>query len=256
VCGEIKRVDSIYLNKKIQTAPDTLRSCSATSDLFVGWTTEPIIGTVDEAPEKLYKTVKEIPSVSEDITLYAVFVNKTTIDGGEAASYLYDDDHQTGWQTNASYSSYLLLDQGKTLTSPEINLAGLSSITVNIRTYGGKQYNTLNIKADDQPLTDIVTTTGSTPTDYTWVNDKTLTGRAKLVFSSNYGTRQGIGLISAQIEATGTRVLYSDYLTSCSAPTGISNIQYPISNRKLLINGRLYIQMGNQLYTIQGQRVQ
>ena len=256
VCGEIKRVDSVYLNKKIQTAPDTLRSCSATSDLFVGWTTEPIIGTVDEAPEKLYKTVKEIPSVSEDITLYAVFVNKTTIDGGEAASYLYDDDHQTGWQTNASYSSYLLLDQGKTLTSPEINLAGLSSITVNIRTYGGKQYNILNIKADDQPLTEIVTTTGSTPTNYTWVNDKTLTGRAKLVFSSNYGTRQGIGLISAQIEATGTRVLYSDYLTSCSEPTGISNIQYPISNSKLLINGRLYIQLGNQLYTIQGQRVQ
>ena len=255
VCGEIVAIDSIYQNKKITSAPETPESCSATSDLFIGWTTTPISGTMDEEPEKLYKTVAEIPSVSADITLYAVFVNKTTIEGGEAAIYLYDDENQAGWQTNTTYGSFLLLDQGKTLSSPAINLAGLSSITVQIRTYGGKEYNTLNIKADDQPLAEIVTTTGSTPTKYTWVNDKNLSGRAMIVFSTNYGSMKGIGLFSAKIEATGTRVLYSDYLTSCSAETGIENQPFEIINHKYLKDGQLYIRVGEHTYTITGQKV-
>ena len=255
VCGEVVDVDSIYQNKKITTAPENPQSCSATSDLFVGWTTLPITGTVDEEPEKLYKEVKDIPSVSEDITLYAVFVNKTAIDGGEAASFLYDDDHQTGWQTNASYNSYLLLDQGKTLSSPEINLAGLDSIIVKIRTYGGTQYNTLNVTVGGNKLTDIVTNTGSTMTEYAWVNDQPLSGKDMIVFSTNYGSKKGIGVESVRIVATGTRVLYSDYLTSCSVTTGIENRPSIIGKQKVLINNQIYIRVGEHIYTVMGQKV-
>ena len=256
VCGEIVAVDSVYQNKKILSAPDTLQSCSATSDLFIGWTTQPISGTVDEVPEKLYKTISEIPSVSEDIILYAVFVNKTTIEGGESATYIYDDDHTQGWQTNASYSSYLLLDKGKTLSSPEINLAGLDSIIVRIRTYGGKEYNTLNVTINDAPLMDFVTTTGSTMTEYAWANDQTLTGRAMIVFSSNYGSKQGIGVESVRIVAKGTRVIYSDYLTSCSVETRIEDQELRIIPHKFLKNGQLYIRAGEHIYSITGQRVE
>ena len=256
VCGEIVAVDSVYQNKKILSAPDRLQSCSATSDLFIGWTTQPISGTVDEVPEKLYKTLSEIPSVSEDIILYAVFANKTTIEGGESATYIYDDDHTQGWQTNASYSSYLLLDKGKTLSSPEINLAGLDSIIVRIRTYGGKEYNTLNVTINDAPLMDFVTTTGSTMTEYAWANDQTLTGRAMIVFSTNYGSKQGIGVESVRIVAQGTRVIYSDYLTSCSFETRIENQELRIIPHKFLKNGQLYIRAGEYIYSITGQRVE
>ena len=254
VNGEVIRVDSIYLNKKIPSLPSSPESCSATSELFMGWSPTSISGSMDEAPEKLYTTVAEIPSVTEDLTLYAVFAHKTVIDGGEAVSLLYDDEHQAGWQTNANYGSYLLLDQGKTLSSPEINLAGLDSIIVKIRTYGGKSYNTLNVTADGKAITDIVTTTGSTMTEYTWVNDQTLSGRAMIVFSSNYGANKGIGVQSVRIVATGTRILYSDFITFCGT-TDIENRESKIENRKLLINGQLYIRVGETLYTITGQRV-
>ena len=256
VCGEIVAVDSVYQNKKILSVPDMLQSCSATSDLFIGWTTQPISGTVDEVPEKLYKTISEIPSVSEDIILYAVFANKTTIEGGESATYIYDDDHTQGWQTNASYSSYLLLDKGKTLSSPEINLAGLDSIIVRIRTYGGKEYNTLNVTINDAPLMDFVTTIGSTMTEYAWANDQTLTGRAMIVFSTNYGSKQGIGVESVRIVAQGTRVIYSDYLTSCSVETSIEDQELRIIPHKFLKNGQLYIRAGEHIYSITGQRVE
>lgn len=259
VNGTVIAIDSITQNKKIQALPETPVSCSATSDCFMGWTPAPIEGTLDEAPEKLYTTAAEIPSITADITYYAVFANKTVIEGGEAAEYLYDDEHQEGWQTNASYGSYLLLDQGKTLSSPEINLAGLDSIIVRIRTYGGKDFNTLNIKADDTPLTDIVTTTGSTPTEYVWANDQTLSGRAMIVFSTNYSANKGIGLFYARIIATGTRIMYSDFLTSCDGGMGVDEITdepSAVKNQKRLINGRLYILVGDQLYTITGQREQ
>ena len=193
-------------------------------------------------------------TMTEDLTLYAVFAHKTVIDGGEAVSLLYDDGHQAGWQTNANYGSYLLLDQGKTLSSPEINLAGLDSIIVKIRTYGGKSYNTLIVTANETKLTDIVTTTGSTMTEYTWVNDQTLSGRAMIVFSSNYGANKGIGVQSVRIVATGTRILYSDFITFCGT-TDIENRESKIENRKLLINGQLYIRVGETFYTITGQRV-
>ena len=75
-----------------------------------------------------------------------------------------------------------------------------------------------------------------------------------IVFSSNYGSKQGIGVESIRIVATGIRVLYSDYITFCGT-TEISNLQYPISNVKLLIDGQLYIRVGESLYTITGQRV-
>lgn len=255
VNGEIVRVDSIIQNKKIPSAPEELESCSSTSDVFMGWTTAPIESKRDEAPEKLYAEVKNIPSVTADITYYAVFANKTVIDGGEAVELIYDDDHQEGWQSNASYGSYLLLDQGKTLTSPEINLAGLDSIIVKIRTYGGKQYNTLNVKAGDQPLVDFVTTTGSTPTEYAWANDQTLSGREQIVFSTNYSANKGIGVFSVRIVATGTRILYSEYLTSCSGTTDIENRFSTLPKQKMLIDGHLYIMVGDKLFTVTGQLV-
>lgn len=255
VNGEIILVDSVQENKKIPALPETPESCSDSSDVFMGWTTAAIEGTTDEAPERLYTTAKEIPSVTADITLYAVFAKKTVIDGGEAVTLLFDDEHQSGWQTNATNTSgYWLLDQGKTLSSPEINLAGLDSIIVKIRTYGGKENNTLHVKADETPLTDIVTTTGSTMTEYAWANDQTLSGRAMIVFSTTYGQNKGIGLESARIVATGTRILYSDYLTNCGT-MAIEIQQISTKNEKFVRSGQLLIHVGDQIYTIMGQRV-
>ena len=255
VNGVAISVDSIIENKKIQALPPTPISCSEGSTEFMGWTTAPIVDKTDEAPERLYTIAKDIPSITSDITLYAVFAKKTTVDGGEPATYIFDDDHQSGWTTNATYSSYWLLDAGKTLVSPEVNLAGLEYIKVRIRTYGGTQYNQLNVTAGNALVATITTNTGSTMTEYTWTNTGALVGKSPLTFSTNYGNKQGIGIEYAEIKATGTRVLFTDYLTSCGS-TGLENNKNEIVSRKFLKSGQLFILINDQIFTITGQRVQ
>ena len=259
VDGEPIQIDSIYENKKIQSLPETPTSCSSSSSEFMGWTPTPISGSSDEAPERLYTTAKDIPSVAADMVLYAVFARKTVYDEGEPASFIFDEDHQDGWTINASNTGgYWLLDAGHSVVSPSLNLAGLSSITVKIRTYGGKQYNTLNVTANDVPIATITTTTGTDPTEYTWTNKGAFTGNAPLTFSTNYGNKQGIGLISAQIEATGRRIVFSDYITSCNGVSQdiSSQTTKQSTNQKFIKDGKLYIRHNNHLYTPSGARIE
>ena len=258
VNGEEILLDSITENKKITALPATPESCSTTSDIFMGWSDQPISGTIDEAPEILYTKPAEFPAVTADVTYYAVFAKKNVVDGGEPATYTYDveNPHSDWTNTGVAKSGYWLLDSGHTLVSPELNLAGLTSITVIIRTFGGKNYNTLNISAGTQSLGTITTDKGTTLSQFTWTNTQTLTGKSPVTFSTNYGSGQGIGISSAVINATGINVSYSDYLTSCSEPTGLEKEQLPMVKRKIIRSGQLLIQLGDQIYTITGQKVE
>ena len=258
VNGEEIHLDSITENKKITALPATPESCSTTSDIFMGWSDQPISGTIDEAPEILYTKPAEFPAVTADVTYYAVFAKKIVVDGGEPATYTYDveNPHSDWTNTGVAKSGYWLLDSGHTLVSPELNLAGLTSITVIIRTFGGKNYNTLNISAGTQSLGTITTDKGTTLSQFTWTNTQTLTGKSPITFSTNYGSGQGIGISSAVINATGINVSYSDYLTSCSEPTGLEKEQLPMVKRKIIRSGQLLIQLGDQIYTITGQKVE
>ena len=257
VNGEELRVDSIVENKKIPALPDKPVSCSAESSEFIGWTPNAIPGTQDEAPAVLYTKPADIPAITEDISLYAVFARKTTVEGSEPATYTFDADHQTGWtNTGTSKSGYWLLSQGNELTSPEVNLAGLSSITVTIRTFGGTGNNTLNVSANDETIATITTNKGTTLTDFTWTNDKTLTGKSPITFSTNYSSGNGVGISSAIINATGISVTYDRYITSCQTATEIINTSVDEqAAKKILIGGQMYILVGEQLFTITGQKV-
>ena len=254
VNGTVLRVDSIIENKKIQVLPPTPASCSDESSEFMGWTTLPIDSALEQAPERLYTSAEEIPSITADITLYAVFAKKTVYEGGEAATYVFDMDHQEGWTVQANYSSYWLLDAGSSLVSPPVNLSGLTTITVRIRTYGGPDYNKLNISANDSVIATITTTTGTQMTEYTWTNTGNLSGAYPLVFSTNYGSGKGIGIESAIIQSTGVRVVYSDYITDCGT-SDIEHVPAAEQARKILLDGRLYILVNGQFYSITGQRV-
>lgn len=256
VCGTPITTDSIIAGRAITALPETPVSCSTTSDVFMGWTTAPIEGVADQAP-MLYKSPADIPAVTADLTLYAVFAHGEQGAAVEPVVYTYDADHTEGWINTAENKngSYWLLDKDKVLTSPEINLAGLSSIEVNIRTYGGTQYCNLDVKAGDTQIATIVATNGKTLTDYTWTNTQPLSGLSPLTFSTNYNTNQGIGFSRVVINATGSGVSYSAYLTDCGTTaieTANDQRGPDWTNRKLLIDGHLYILIDNQLYTITG----
>ena len=255
--GEVAYVDSIGEECPVTALPATPTSCSTESNIYMGWTNAPIDGTEAEAPAVLYTQAKDFPAVTEDVTYYAVFAKEET--GSSApATYIYDADHQAGWtNTAANKGSYWLLDQGKELVSPAIDLAGLESITVKMRTYGGTQYDLLDVYEESGKLVSIEATSGSTMTEYTWTNNLYIAGTSTLTFSTNYGANKGIGFSSVVINATGSGTIYTRYITSCQAITEIDPIPEPDHiARKIIIGGQIYIVRDAQIFTIQGQRVQ
>lgn len=253
VCGTVQYTDSVIAGRALTALPLTPVSCSATSDVFMGWTTAPIGKTTDQSPAVMYRKLADIPVITADMTLYAVFAHAEQGEELTPAVYTYDAEPTEGWTNTAENknNSYWLLDKGKVLISPEINLAGLSSIEVNIRTYGGTQYCNLDVKAGDTQIATIVATNGKTLTDYTWTNTQPLSGLSPLTFSTNYNSLQGIGFSRITINATGSGMTYSAYLTDCST-TAIDNQQTEIRAQKVLIDGQIYLKINHQLYTITG----
>ncbi len=258
VNGEELYVDSICEDCPIMALPNTPVSCSTESDIFMGWTTTPIAGTIDDAPAILFTQPADFPAVTEDVTYYAVFAKEAVSEVSMPEVFIFDAEHQTGWTNTANKTgTYWLLDAGKQLVSPTVDLSGLSSIVVKIRTYGGTQYDQFSVDAENQHLTTIEATAGSTMTEYTWNNTQTLTGFSPLTFTcSNAAANKGIGFSSVVINATGAGVAYERYITSCQ--TG-DEVELILSDnapaRKLLINGQIYIILNDQLFNLQGQRV-
>ena len=258
VNGEELYVDSIGEQVPIQVLPHTPTSCSNESSVFMGWTTAPIDSTLDDAPSPLYVQPADFPAVTADVTYYAVFAKETVTQGAAPATYTYDADHQEGWtNTGANKGSYWLLDQGKTLVSPAIDLMGLESIVVKMRTYGGTQYDMLQISEKTGVLTSIQATAGSTITEYTWNNNLYIAGTSTLTFAcSNAAANKGIGIQSVVINATGSGSSYSRYITSCQTGAEVELVPSDgAAARKILVGGQIYVVLGDQMFNLQGQRV-
>lgn len=258
VNGEELYVDSIAEQVSIQVLPQTPTSCSNESNTFMGWTTAPIDGTLDDAPSPLYVQPADFPAVTADVTYYAVFAKEAVSEVSMPEVFIFDTEHQEGWQNTANKSgTYWLLDAGKQLVSPTVDLSGLSSIVVKIRTYGGTQYDKLSIDAENQHITTIEATAGSTMTEYTWNNTQTFNDISPLRFTcSNAAANKGIGIQSVVINATGSGSSYSRYITSCQSTVEAELILSDNAPaRKLLINGQIYIILNDQLFNLQGQRV-
>ena len=125
-----------------------------------------------------------------------------------------------------------------------------------MRTYGGTQYCNLDVKAGNTQIATIEATGGKTLKDYTWNNTAVLSGFSTLTFSTNYGENQGIGFTKVVINATGAGAVYDRYITSCQTATEIINTSVDEqAAKKILIGGQMYILVGEQLFTITGQRI-
>lgn len=258
VNGEVSLVDSICEECPIMVLPPVPVSCSAESPVFMGWTTAPIDGTIDEEPAVLYTKPADFPAVTADVTYYAVFAKETVTQGAAPAVFIFDAEHQTGWTNTANKTNtYWLLDAGKELVSPEVDLSGLSSIVAKIRTYGGTQYDQFAFAAGALQLGTITATAGGTMTEYTWNNTQTLSGLSPITFTcSNAASNKGIGFSSVTINATGAGVTYSRYITSCQTGSEIELVlEDNAPARKILIGGQIYILREGQIYTLQGARV-
>ena len=206
-----------------------------------------------------FSNIDYMPDVVFDVTYHAVFAHKSTIGSATPATYTYSTDSKDGWTNTGTWTnnSYWLLDQGKALTSPEVDLSGLASIQVKMRTYGGTSYNQFSVAAGDKVITTIEATKGSTMTDYEWTNTSSLTGTSPLTFTcSNAASSKGIGFQSVTINATGAGTVYENFITDCQGTTDAVNTHAEAPASKVLIDGQIYIFVGDALYTITGQKVQ
>ena len=255
--GAQLKAEEVAKNGKISSLPQAPASCSAESETFMGWTDAAIAGTMDDAPTPLYAKATDIPAVTADVTYYAVYAKEEVTEGAAPATYTFDAENQSGWTNTANKTStYWLLDQGKSLTSPEVDLAGLSSIQVKMRTYGGTQYDQLQVAAGSKVLTTIEASKGSTMSDYEWTNSQSLSGTSPITFTcSNAGSNKGIGFQAVTINATGAGISYSRYITACQTATEVVALPKAVSAKKILIGSEIYILVGEQLYSVQGVRV-
>ena len=257
VNGEEWQTDSVQENHKPALLPVTPTSCSEESNTFLGWTTAAIIGSQDDAPEVLYRALADFPEVTADVTYYAVFAQPVMSEVSLPTTYIYDKDHQEGWTNTATLknNSYWLLESGTSIVSPEVDLAQLDSIIVKMRTYGGTQYDQLDIYEEDGKLVSLTATKGSALTEYAWMNNLYIAGISTLTFSSNYGSGKGIGIQSIIIKAGSVSEVYVRYITSCGGATEAvhPSVSAPRAT-KLLRDGQIYILIGDQMFTITGQK--
>ena len=256
VNGEIVSVDSIVENKKPTTLPAEPTSCSTESSVFMGWTNMPITGTQDDAPTVLYTKAADLPSVTADVTYYAVFALLNIEGPSLPATYTFDADNQDGWTNTAFKSSnYWILRTGLYLESPAVDLSGLTSIKMTMRTYGGTSYNTVKVMAGSSQIATLVAS-GNSLAEQTWTNASSLSGMSTLRFeSSTSSSSNGPAFSSVTINAAGATDSYSRYITSCQSQTEVELVPTDAPARKMLLGGHIYLLVGEQLFNLQGQLV-
>jgi hypothetical protein len=143
------------------------------------------------------------------------------------------------------------------IESPSINIASITSITINMRTYGGTNYNTIEFSANGTKIGEVKASNNKLA-DYTWKPTTTLSGSGVLRFSSKTNTEEfGPALSSIHIEAAGggviTEYYYSNYVTACGSTTDLQEVQpsKPMGN-KLLRDGQLLIEYNGVYYNTLG----
>ena len=226
------------------------------SPVFMGWSQYAIEGTTDVRPTDLFDKVEDAPQVTEDITFYAVFAHEEKEGSDTPVEMTWKTPSAAGWTSKGMVdkSSYSIFALGASLTSPSIDLSTLVSVTVNMRTYGGKQYNVLDIKTNGAKIGS-VTASNSTLSNYTWTNTDKLSGMAALTFSSTTSTNQyGPAAASISIKASAMKYVYTRYITH-EVGSGMPLIKNTNRTEKIFYRGQLLIQKGSHLYNSLGQTI-
>jgi len=256
--GVALSTDSIFKNHKPATLPAAPLSCSTTSATFMGWSASAISGITQTAPSDLFKTPADAPAVNADMTFHAVFAHE------EQGQGQGDVTATASFTTNDGYK------QGQAIpsaTAGKVNIVftqGSASNPAKFFTTGNaiRCYAKSTITLSGATITKVVFTHGTTDNSNpitvntgTLSNDTWTGSTNSLTFTIGGDSKfRSFSAIQVTYDDNTTVFVYSDYLTHCGT-TGIENQQPASNSRKLLIDGRLYILVGETLYDITGQRV-
>lgn len=251
VNGVILSVDSIVENKTIQTLPKDPESCSASSNVFVGWTTALIKKPTDVAPV-LYREPGDFPPVGTDINYYAVFAHAEQQQGsGPVSAQTTFSSYKRGNAVTTEKAGNITITFAKGGASnaatyyTEVRCYAKSTIS-----FSGAQMSKIEFTAGTNDKGNALKPNTGTMSGAVWMGDA-----SSVVFTvdGDSGYR-GISAIKVTYEDNTVVAIYSDYLTSCITTDIEQTTVVPVA-RKVMIDGRIYIQLGDQLYTITGQKM-
>lgn len=250
--------------KVITILPAAPASCDEVSNQFVGWSEEEIIGTTDDVPADLFSTADDAPDIVQNTTFHAVFaqVEESEIYAEQSAPITMSLEDTNGWTLSGldRQTKYWKMIKGSYIESPELNYSTISTITINMRTWGGSSYNTIEVKAGEQVIGKLVAKNNNL-NNYT-IEPTATSGTGVLYFSSPTCTdSNGPALSSITIETMGggttTVYDYSRYLTSCHGTSTeiVTSTHAPLLGKKILRDGQLMIEYNGVYYNILGQPI-
>ena len=260
VNGHVLKVDSVPENKKPSSLPETPQSCSASSESFYGWAGGSWEGALPNyLPMDIieFSNILYMPPVYFDVTYHAVFAHA---------------EQQQGLGTVTATQDFSAFSRGNAVTTVQ---AGNVNITFNkgsatnaatyyteVRCYGGSTIAfsgatmskiEFGVGANDKGNA-LIPNVGTMTTAALWE------GNASSVTFTIEGDSKyrGISYIQVTYEDNTTVYVYTDYLTSCTGTDveTITDNRSPLTIKKFIQDGQLYILVNGQIYTITGQCIQ
>ena len=246
----------------VSVLPTAPKSCDEISTQFVGWSEDVINGTTDNIPTDLFSTADDAPDITQNTTFHAVFAQleeeETTVSTpSEVAMSLTNTQ---GWTLSGLIkdTKHWRMVTGAYVESPSVDASKITSITINMRTYGGANYKTIEFSMAGKKIGEL-SASNKTLNDYTWKPNTSLTGVGALRFTSKVNTAEfGPALSSITIQTSGgtgttTTYTYSRYITSCNnQSTDVEETIVAKPNTKFIRNGQLIIEYNGVYYNVLG----
>ena len=247
----------------VSVLPTAPKSCDEISTQFVGWSENVINGTTDNIPTDLFSTADDAPDITQNTTFHAVFalVEEDFAPAGDPMVYTLTMTDTEGWTLSGLIKDskhWRMVTNSYIELQEEIDASQIQYVIINMRTYGGANYNTIEFKVGNTKVGELVAS-NKTLNDYVWKAETPISAVGKLRFTSTKNTSEyGPALSSIEVDMKGPSYTYtySRYITSCN--NGTTDIEETIvekPNTKIIRNGQLLIEYNGVYYNTLGQPI-
>ena len=247
----------------VSVLPTAPKSCDEISTQFVGWSEVVIEGTQDNVPTDLFSTADDAPDITQNTTFHAVFaqLSEDITPSGDPMTYLLTMNDTEGWTLSGLIKDskhWRMVTNSYIELQEEIDASQIQYVIINMRTYGGSNYNTIEFKVGNTKVGELVAS-NKTLNDYVWKAETPISAVGKLRFTSTKNTSEyGPALSSIEVDMKGPSYTYtySRYITSCN--NGTTDVEETIvekPNTKIIRNGQLLIEYNGVYYNTLGQPI-
>ena len=253
---------TISVNKGgvVTVLPTAPKSCDEISNQFVGWSEEAIKGTTDDVPSDLFSTADDAPDIMQNTTFHAVFaqLSEDMAPSGDPMTYLLTMDDTEEWTLSGLIKDskhWRMVTNSYIELQEEIDASQIQYVIINMRTYGGSNYNTIEFKVGNTKVGELVAS-NKTLNDYVWKAETPISAVGKLRFTSTKNTSEygpALSRIEVNMNAPSYTYTYSRYITSC-AGTAVENVTEPENKvgNKIIRDGQLLIEYNGVYYNVLG----